>query len=112
MFAFMHNIAPSKLDSLSLGAQLNQYVLMATATQTKRGRPGLIFVLPPCSCPMSFTFKSKYWDSGPFILLFVIDFKIGCNFVDLGGPGGPGGPNLPSSPWGAKRPTSWKVNLN
>ncbi len=51
------------------------------------------------------------WNGGQLILLFVIDFKIGLHFVDLGGPGGPGGPNLPSSLWGASRPTLWKVDL-
>ncbi len=42
---------------------------------------------------------------------FVIDFNIGCSFVDLGGPCGPGRPSLPSKLWGPKRPTSWKVKL-
>ncbi len=37
----------------------------------------------------------------------VIDFKIGFDFADLGGPGGP---NLPFKLWGASLSTIWKVN--
>ncbi len=54
---------------------------------------------------------SHSWTGGPSIFRFVIDFEIGFNFDDFGGPGGSRGPKLPSKVWGAKRPTSWTVNL-
>ncbi len=62
----------------------SQWIAKAGIAVVLGAAAGVTLRMRPCRCVNA-------WDGGPFMFWFVIDFKIGFNFVDLGVPAAPAG---------------------